>query len=440
MFADKTFVPEIYNIGGEYFLYHLKNDGLSSIPSLTKIKESALESVHGYDAKRKAEIASFVGFTISPENNPEKYQRTIDLGDRCHNFNLYELPFHPQGKHHLDEHSCVNWPYIYNLILHIAPNVKPFPSSKYTYFQLLLDYLAIAWRDPQQRLPILSIISKERSTGKTTFLQLIGLMGQSNAKFVSMSDLSSDFNFIWGLANFILVDEAKIPKNMMTKIRNESTSRSRNINIKFLQQFNIPNFSKYIMASNDIENFAYIQDEENRYFVIEVNPFPIGAENPNYLEFMKNELPYFLNYLMDHHQFFTKKEGRFWFNYKDYRTPALTKIINGSKSPVDLKVEELLEALCDQYSLNHDDSFIWEFCLTGIRNSLMLSKANEGEIKNVFKRLGIHCDDYKKRFFCAYSQKETNAIRYHVSVAELRSIFDSNKSTLVQANENEHAA
>jgi len=194
------------------------------------------------------------------------------------------------------------------------------------------------------------------------------------------------------------------------------------------------------MASNDIENFADIEDEENRYFVIEVNPFPTDDENPNYLELMKSELPYFLDYLMNHHDFFTKKEGRFWFNYKDYRTPALSKMINGSKSPVDLKVEEILESLCDEYSINFDDSIIWEFSLTGIRNFLMLYKGNEKEIKNALKRLGVHCDGHKKRFTCAYIRKETLAIRYSISVGELRSIFDPNKSTLVQVEESENAA
>lgn len=429
---NKKFVPEIFNIGGEYYLRHLKNDGLSAIPSLSKIKESALESVYNYDAKSKAEIDSYVAFTIYPENNPEKYQRIIDFGDGCRNFNLYELPFHEKGIHQMDEHRNVNWPNILRLLLHIAPDKYPYPSSRYTYFKLLLDYLAIAWRFPQQKLPILVLVSKERSTGKSTFLQLIGLMSQSNARFVSMSDLSSDFNFIWGMANFILVDEAKISKNMMIKIRNESTSRARNINAKFIQQFSIPNYSKFIMASNEIENFADIDDEENRYFVIEVNPFPTGVEDPNYLELIKEELPNFLNYLMEHHQFYTKEEGRFWFNYNDYRTPTLSKIINGSRSPIDLQVEEFLERVCEQYPIEYDDSLIWEFCLTGLRNHLQLSKSSEGEIKSSLKRLGVHCDESKDRFYCVFNRKETHAIRYHISVRELRATFDPGNNTLVQ--------
>jgi len=429
-----NFTPRVYFIGGEYVVSRLFNDGLSICPTFTKIKESELEPIYGITEKDKSNIEVFAGYTIAPENDPNHYKRGINLGDGLLNFNMYELPIHPVGNHVLDIDNNVNWPNILNLILHIAPNVKPFSNSRFTYTELIMDYLAIAWKNPTQRLPILSLISKERSTGKTTFLQLIGLMFQINAKMVSMTDLSSDFNILWGLANFIMVDEARIPKNLMAKIRNESTSRSRTINAKYLPHFQIRNCSKFVMASNEIENFADIDLEENRYFVIEVQSFPSGAEKPNYVELMERELPHFLDFLTNHYQILSKEESRHWFNYEDYKTPALQKITKSSKSFVYQKVEDTLEYMND-LSVENSDECLWEFSITGLRSYLHLHKGKETEIKEDLKKLGVHSDDYKSRFTCAFSQKQTHAIRYFISMKELSSIFNEVNWELLQPAE-----
>jgi hypothetical protein len=429
---ESRFTPEVYYVDGDYIVKKLQYNGTTTSPYYFKVKEADLEKIYGINEEGKNNIPRYAGFTLVPENDKTLYKSTIDLGDGLGNLNLYIVPEHSEGKHEVSEDNQCNWPHISGLINHIATSTKPYPNSRYTYTQLLLDYMAIAWRVPCQGLPILALVSKERSTGKTTFLQLLDLIFQNNAKMVTVRDLANPFNMTWGLANLILVDEAKIPKSMMTMIRNESTSRTRTINQKYLPSFDVPNHSKFVMASNEIEKFADIDTEENRYFVIEIKSFPKGAEVPKYLELMLEELPHFIDYLTNHHQIQTKCETRMWFNYFDYRTPALEKITKSSKSAVYFKVEEALEFL-NTINIEYSDEQHWEFSLTNFRNHLQLDKGKETEIKDALSKLGVQCDERKARFKCAFTGRQTNAIRYSISVGALRIIFDFNETAIHMA-------
>ncbi|WP_159519542.1 primase-helicase family protein [Sunxiuqinia indica] len=418
------FKPEFYNVNGDYLVSHLKDDGVSVRPTLSKVKESVLETNYKMNDETKSNIPRFANFALVPENNPENYKREINLGDGLKNFNLYELPFHPAGKHELNDGKHTNWPNILELLLHIAPHKKPFPKSRFTYIELLLDYLAIAWRHPKQRLPILVLVSSERSTGKTTFLQFLELMFQSNAKMVSVFELESAFNNNWGLANFVLVDEAKIPDKLLMKIRNESTSKSRNINTKFMQSYEVPNYSKFAMATNNITNFAKIEDEENRYFMIEVEPFTTNQEKRDYLELVIAELPQFLDYLAKHHIFSSENKTRFWFDYEDYKTPALEKVISGSKNDqVTLKVEELFKESIEKSWQNCPNNTVVEFSISGIRDFLGFTKSADQTIKMTLSKLGFQISTVKERYLCLFHNQETHAIRYYCPLGTLRTIF-----------------
>lgn len=422
---NPSFIPTVFLVNGEYFVYRLRNDGLSIVPCLEKVKESVLDSIYGITESQKLEMKHYAGFEISPENDPEKYLRDIDLGDGLTRFNLYELPLHKGEKHKIINQITTNWPNILNLILHIAPYEKPFPTSPYTYFELLLDYLALIWRNPKQKLPILVLISKERSTGKSTFLELLRLMFQTNSKMVAVVDLENSFNFNWGMGNVILVDEAYISSKLQSKIRNESTSRTRIINGKYLHQFEVNNYSKFIMASNEFESFAEIDIAENRYFILEVKPFEKGREIVKYTDIMKEELPQFLDYLQNHHSIQSPEVTRFWFDYETYRTPALEKISTGIKNnPIFNKVELMLEdAVAGSWSNCSDDVLI-EFSISGIRNFLGLNKGADSEIKETLKKLGFNISSIKEEFFCLFRRINTRAIRYSCFVGELRRVLE----------------
>jgi hypothetical protein len=420
-----SFIPTVFLVNGEYFVYRLRNDGLSIVPCLEKIKEPVLESIYGIAESEKLGMKHYAGFELFPENDQKKYLRDIDLGDGLTRFNLYELPVHIGEKHKIINESIPNWPNIANLILHIAPYEKPFPTSPYTYCELMMDYLALIWRYPKQKLPIVVLISKERSSGKSTFLELLRLMFQTNSKMVSVSDLENSFNFNWGMGNVILVDEAYISSKLQSKIRNESTSRTRTINGKYMHQFEVSNYSKFIMASNELETFAEIDKAENRYFVLEVKPFEKGREVAKFTDLMKEELPQFLDYLQNHHQIQSPEVTRFWFDYEAYRTPALEKITQGSKNvQIANMVEGLLEETVEGIWKDCHNDVLLEFSISGIRNFLGLNKGADSEIKRTLYKLGFHYSTVKDRFHCLFSNTQTHSVRYSCTIGALRPFFE----------------
>lgn len=54
-----------------------------------------------------------------------------------------------------------------------------------------LDYLQLLYTKPLQRLPILLFVSKERNTGKTTFLNLLKAIFGANMTFNTNEDFRS---------------------------------------------------------------------------------------------------------------------------------------------------------------------------------------------------------------------------------------------------------
>ncbi len=63
--------------------------------------------------------------------------------------------------------------------------------------ELGLDYLQLLYLRPLQRLPIVLLVSNERNTGKTTFLNFLKLIFEGNVTFNTNEDFRSQFNDDW---------------------------------------------------------------------------------------------------------------------------------------------------------------------------------------------------------------------------------------------------
>ena len=70
-----------------------------------------------------------------------------------------------------------------------------------------LDYLKILLENPTQILPILCLVSNERNTGKTTFLNLMKAIFGDNMTINTNEDFRSNFNSEWAHKVIIGVDE-----------------------------------------------------------------------------------------------------------------------------------------------------------------------------------------------------------------------------------------
>ena len=61
------------------------------------------------------------------------------------------------------------------------------------HYELGMDYFQLLYLNPVQKLPILLLVSQERNTGKSTFLNFLKAIFQDNVTFNTNEDFRSQF-------------------------------------------------------------------------------------------------------------------------------------------------------------------------------------------------------------------------------------------------------
>jgi len=191
-----------------------------------------------------------------------------------------------------------------------------------------MKYLQTLYLHPKQALPVLVLVSKERQTGKSTFIDWLMTIFGSNMVVISPSDLNREFNGSYSRANIIAIEETLIEKNQVVeKVKALSTQKYINANLKNVNDFQIPFFGKIIMASNNERKFMKIENEEIRFFVRKLQ-YPTH-ENHNILNDMIVEIPAFLNHLESLPEIdFTR--SRMVFTAKELENDCLSEVKNES--------------------------------------------------------------------------------------------------------------
>jgi hypothetical protein len=210
-----------------------------------------------------------------------------------------------------------------------------------------LDYLNLLYVNPTQKLPVLCLVSKERKTGKTTFLNLLKLIFGKNMTFNGNSDFRSQFNSDWMNMLLIAVDEVLLDRREDSeKIKNLSTARTSKTEAKNKDRKEIEFFGKFVLCSNNEENFIVIDPIETRYWIRKVPV--LQCENINLLQDMKKEIKYFLHYLLQRPLSVPVPITRMWFSEKQLRTDALLRVIRNNRNKVETEIlllfKEIFEA------------------------------------------------------------------------------------------------
>ena len=139
------------------------------------------------------------------------------------------------------------------------------------HYEYGLDYIQILYQHPTQILPILCLVSKENKTGKTTFLDFLKLIFGENACKVGNAELSNEFNSFTATRLVVGVDETFLEKKTtIEKIKMLSTSNRIAMQRKGVDHEEMWHFAKYILVSNNEDNFIYASDEDVRYWVRKV--------------------------------------------------------------------------------------------------------------------------------------------------------------------------
>lgn len=213
------------------------------------------------------------------------------------------------------------------------------------HYEYGLDYIQLLYQMPLQKLPILILVSEQRNTGKTTFLNLLKVIFQDNATFNTNEDFRSKFNSDWAGKLLIMVDEVLLSRREDSeRLKNLSTATSYKMESKGKDRNEIAFFGKFVLCSNN-EHFPIVIDrEEVRYWVRKVNS--LETDDPFFMKKLVAQIPAFLHFLMQR-ELSGQCENRMWFSPERLRTAALNRIVISNRSKIEFEVAELLMDIMD---------------------------------------------------------------------------------------------
>lgn len=214
-------------------------------------------------------------------------------------------------------------------------------------YEIGLDYIQLLYQQPWQRLPILCLVSKENQTGKSTFINLLQNIFTGNCIVVGNDDLGNQFNYSWAGKLLICCEESFIEKkSIVEKIKSLATQEKVLMNRKGKDHTEIDFFGKFILASNNEDNFIYASKHDERYWVIKTNT--ITKRNSKLLDSMIQEIPAFLHYL-DNRKLSSQNEDRMWFKPEIRETQALKKLIEANKSFIESEIQYHIKEMFLQF-------------------------------------------------------------------------------------------
>ena len=286
-------------------------------------------------------------FTNIPENDPEKYQQIIISEKDGITSRLYNR-YSPVT--HVPEEG--SWRTINKLLHHIFDYKNVAGESLYDF---ALYYIQLLYTQPIKHLPILCLVSKERGTGKTTFLNLLRAIFVENMRILDSERLMSKFNGSWAGKLIVSVDESFINMDEKNGAGNKLKMIATNATIpcegKGKDSTEVPNISKLILCSNDEYNFVKIDMEENRYCIIKVNPIE-DTRDPHMFDKMVDEIPAFL-YFLKNRQLYYPEKSRLWFEESLFETEALNKIKERTESA---SIKHIKEVIREQFYMQEADT------------------------------------------------------------------------------------
>ena len=335
-------------IGTDYYkkIVEKSPNGQTEINIIRWSKENIRQDFHN-SKEFIAMIEKCDAFTNVPENDPKRYRQIITSekdGVTSRLYNRYSPVYHvpEQGE----------WRTINRLLHHIFDyrNLDGEPL-----YEFALDYLQLLYTRPLNHLPILCLVSKERGTGKTTFLNLLRAIFVENMRILDSERLMSKFNEHWAGKLIVAVDESFINMDEKNGAGNKLKMIATNATIpaegKGRDSSEVPNISKLILCSNDEYNFVKIDMEENRYCIVKVSPIEDAAD-PHMIERMEAEIPAFLHFLKNR-QLYHREASRLWFDERVYETEALLRIKERTESA---SVKHIKDAIREQFLIQREET------------------------------------------------------------------------------------
>lgn len=291
-------------IGTSY--YRIIEKPLVSGDTITKIVSWNAGTIIADEGKEYlAQVPKLLGFCCIP-NHIEYNQIVDDFYNTYH-----ELSFSPYQKSVAE----IQIPYSLQFIKHIFNE----------QLEIGLDYLKLLYEKPTQILPILCLVSKERATGKSTFIKWLKAIFSLNMTYIKGDSFASQFNADWASKLIVAVDEVFFDRKEITeRLKYLSTTDKDKVEAKGKDREEIDFFAKFILCSNNEDSFIQIDSQEIRFWVRKVKPFE--KEDTEFLQKLNQEIPYFIKFLLDR-PFSNSKKTRMWFTPEQIKTNALRRLV-----------------------------------------------------------------------------------------------------------------
>ena len=304
-------------VGTTYFkVIPKKNRWGGEEENLTTWKKEVITDDHTKHILRI--IPKYDDFVIVPDN--KNYTRAFG---NC--YNLYS-PF--PHKAHSQPVTPAEIPQSLTVLRHIFGD----------QIALGIKYMKVLYENPKQMLPIIVLVSKEKGTGKTTFLNWLYILFGQNVTTVNPENLNSEFNSSYAKKNILLFEEMFSEKSAAyQKVMSLTTGKMITLRDLFVSGTSIPFFGKLIFCTNRVKDFMRIDSEENRFWIRYIKPVTskknIGIEDDLFKEADK-----FLRYL-EQQPAIDYTQDRLVFTLDDIRTEYLDDVKEESKSGLCKEIE-----------------------------------------------------------------------------------------------------
>ena len=302
---------------------------------------------------------------------------------------------------------------LYEPITH-QPQEGDFPSIRSLVehifgeqYELGMDYLQLLYLQPIQKLPILLLVSEERNTGKSTFLNFLKALFQNNVTFNTNEDFRSQFNSDWAGKLLIVVDEVLLSRREDSeRLKNLSTTLSYKVEAKGKDRDEIVFFAKFVLCSNNEYLPVIIDVGETRYWVRKIDRLQL--DDTDFLQKLKAEIPAFL-YHLQHRKLSTEKKSRMWFAPSLLHTEALQRIIRCNRNRLEIEMHELILDIMDRVGT---DTF--SFCPDDILILLVNShvKAERHQVRRVLQERWKLKPAHNTLTYTTYQVDYTRECRY----------------------------
>ncbi len=382
MSKNKDYIKDTYvRVGVNYFKRITRRDSRGFAYEILEKwgKDTITDDYASRDnPKPHREVPRFDQFCNVPDNT-DTYQKIHYKA-----FNIYQKPGHEVRKGSIDKTMA--------FLSHVYGKSLDFG----------LDYISILWRFPKERLPIHCLVSKEQKTGKSTFIEWLRMIFQSNCAIIQNQDIEGQFNSHYATKLIVAIEEANLREDrrkISEKIKFITTSTSTFINFKGIDKKEVDYYGKLFINSNEEKDFIYIEGEDTRYFVRKIPK--IKVEDPDILDGLSQEIPAFL-YFIQEREIIHPKKSRLWFAPEVYHTQAKMEVMKHTKPKWQRFLDEFIR---ECFMAFRED--VLEFSPKDIQDQVRKDCLHIDRMKIIdyFKAMGLLPSPKIKRYVCYNLEK-----------------------------------